>query len=218
MPSVRSPEHRQEEGREEHGASPRERAQDRHELVPLGHVPGDDGEDPGERRKGDVRGERRRDEHEGEQEKRMQHARDRADGAGAHVRRGARDGAGRAEARRTAARRRWRRPAPRVRSSSDGAGRSCASATTAESSDFDAAEERDATARPAAPSTMRSTLTSPAARGTGSALRDAAEAGADGLDSAVPKSAGRDRGQRNRDEEGGPVRTQSVSEQRMSRW
>ena len=88
------PEHGEKEGREQHERLAARAGQDGEELVPLGHVPGNDRKDAGERGKRDVGGERRRDQHEGEQEQRMQDTRDRPDRAGTDVRCGAGDRSG----------------------------------------------------------------------------------------------------------------------------
>ena len=98
MPSVRSRKIVSRKVASSTTASPQRRAQQHRELVLLRHVPGDDDQHGGERGERDVARERRRDQHEQQQEDRMQHARDRAARAGAHIGRGARDGAGDADA------------------------------------------------------------------------------------------------------------------------
>ena len=125
MPSVRSRKTVSRKVASRTSASPRERCRMRDELVPLGHVPGDDGQHGGERRERDVGGERRREQHEERAGKasaacpRPVRARRRARWS-----RCARSCRSR-RSRRTAPRRCWRRPAPRARSSSDAAARSC---------------------------------------------------------------------------------------------
>ena len=87
-------EDRQEEGRhQDSGVAPR-RAQQAQELVPFGHVPGDDGEHASEARQGDVGGERCGQDHEQENVAGMEHAGDGTARAGADVRRRAGDGTG----------------------------------------------------------------------------------------------------------------------------
>ena len=64
----------------------------------LAHVPGDDEQDRRERRQRNVHGERREEQHDEHQRERVNDAGERARPAVAHVRRRARDGAGRREA------------------------------------------------------------------------------------------------------------------------
>ncbi len=83
-----------EECRQQHDRIAARRLQQGEELVPLRHVPGDDGEDGAERRKRNVGGKRCRHHHEQQQVDRVQHAGYRRLGAGTDIGGGAGDGAG----------------------------------------------------------------------------------------------------------------------------